>query len=69
MSVETKVAQYRGRFYEVPTWSKYIAADLDGDIHAYEQNPEWKGYRYSSTGGKFSLVNAKDSSQPPCQAL
>lgn len=40
----SKVIKYFGLKLEVPYWTNFIAADEDGEIHAYESKPENNSY-------------------------
>ena len=39
--METKKALFCGTYYDVPTWTNYLARDKDGDIFAYSMRPKY----------------------------
>jgi hypothetical protein len=67
---KTKIVEYLGNLYEVPMWANFIAADLDGDLWAYENRPVWVRVEYWPGRGGSSVYFAKTQpSQPPCLSV
>lgn len=54
----TKIVKYIGVYWEVPSWTNYIATDEDGEIFAYKDCPyiEYGQWQSDNSGKNIGVI-------------
>jgi hypothetical protein len=68
-----KTVEYMGSTYEVQDWCNFIAADLNGNVYGYSQQPVWNEVAYEPEDWDIcsveKLYSFKLPEQPPLKRI